>query len=77
MRIQAGWNFRKGQLQGEALELELEATLQVHFPMDSIEPVKKGEFGGDVIQRVLSPIGLPCGAILWETKRTKNWSAGW
>jgi hypothetical protein len=22
-------------------------------------------------------MGQPCGAILWETKRTKNWSDGW
>jgi hypothetical protein len=65
------------QLQGEALELELEATLQARFPMDSIEPVGKGEFGGDVIQRVAGPMGQTCGAILWESKRAKNWSDGW
>jgi hypothetical protein len=47
------------QLQGEALELELEATLQLHFPMDGIEPIGKGEFGGDVLQRVFSPTGRP------------------
>jgi hypothetical protein len=34
------------QLQGEALELELETTLQVNFPTDGIEAVGKGEFGG-------------------------------
>ena len=65
------------QLQGEALELELEKTLQAKFPMDSIEPVRKGEFGGDVVQRVVDPMGQACGAILWESKRTKNWSDGW
>lgn len=65
------------QLQGEVLELELEETLRSKFPFDNIEPVPKGEFGGDVIQRVVSPAGLSCGVILWESKRTKNWSDGW
>ena len=65
------------QLQGEALELELEAALSANFPFDSIEPVAKGEFGGDVLQKVVGPTGQPCGAILWESKRTKNWSDGW
>jgi hypothetical protein len=65
------------QLQGEALELELETSLQLNFPMDSIERVGKGEFGGDVTQRVFSPTMRACGAILWEFKRTKNWSDGW
>ena len=65
------------QLQGEALELELESTLRSKFPFDTIEPVAKGEFGGDVVQGVIAPTGLACGAILWESKRTKNWSDGW
>jgi len=65
------------QLQGEALELELESLLRGRFPRDLIEPVAKGEFGGDVLHRVLGPTGLACGAILWESKRTKAWSDGW
>jgi len=65
------------QLQGEVQELELETLLRDRFPLDSIEPVPKGEFGGDVLQRVTSPSGQPCGLILWESKRTKNWSDGW
>jgi len=65
------------QLQGEVQELELENLLRVKFPFDSIEPVAKGEFGGDVLQRVVSNTGQQCGAILWEAKRTKNWSDGW
>ena len=65
------------QLQGEVLELELEATLRAHFPVDRIEPVGKGEFGGDVLQGVVSTGGQACGALLWETKRTKNWADGW
>lgn len=65
------------QLQGEAMELALEEALRTKFPLDSIEPVAKGEFGGDVLQRVMNPLGQVCGAILWESKRTKNWSEGW
>jgi hypothetical protein len=65
------------QLQGEVLELELEATLRAHFPLDAVEPVRKGDFGGDVLQRVVGPAGQAYGAILWETKRTKNWTDGW
>jgi len=65
------------QLQGEVQELELENLLHLKFPFDSIEPVPKGEFGGDVIQKVISQSGQLCGSILWESKRTKNWSDGW
>ncbi len=65
------------QLQGEAHELELEATLRQKFAHDVIDPVPKGEFGGDLLQRVMGPGGQPCGVILWEAKRTKNWSDGW
>lgn len=65
------------QLQGEVQELELENLLRTKFPFDSIEPVPKGEFGGDVLQRVISQSGQHSGTILWESKRTKNWSDGW
>lgn len=65
------------QLQGEVQELELEALLRSKFPRDSIDPVPKGEFGGDAMQRVIGPLGLVCGTILWESKRTKNWSDSW
>ena len=65
------------QLQGEAQELELETTLRQKFPFDLIEPVGKGEFGGDLVHRVAGPSGQVCGTILWEAKRTKTWSDGW
>jgi hypothetical protein len=65
------------QLQGEVQELALEAALRARFPFDQIEPVPKGEFGGDTIQRVVGPGGILAGAILWESKRTKAWSDGW
>jgi hypothetical protein len=65
------------QLQGEVLELELENLLRTKFPFDTIDPVPKGEFGGDVLHRVVSTAGQSSGTILWESKRTKNWSDTW
>jgi hypothetical protein len=65
------------QLQGETLELELESLLRARFPRDLIEPVPKGECGGDVLQRVLGHAGQTCGTIIWESKRTKNWNEAW
>ncbi|MEJ2230341.1 MAG: DUF2130 domain-containing protein [Nitrospirales bacterium] len=65
------------QLQGEVQELELEALLTSKFPQDQIQPVAKGEHGGDVLHHVAGAFGQPCGTILWESKRTKNWSDGW
>ena len=65
------------QLQGEVQELELENLLRMKFPFDTIEPVPKGEFGGDVLHRVFSNNGQLGGTILWEFKRTKNWSDPW
>lgn len=65
------------QLQGEVLELELENLLRDRFPFDAIEPVPKGEFGGDVVQRVFGTNGQCAGVILWESKRTRNWNDAW
>jgi hypothetical protein len=65
------------QMQGEVLELELEESLKEEFQFDDIEPVAKGIKGGDIIQTVKTQSGRICGKILWETKRTKNWSDSW
>lgn len=65
------------QLQGEVQELEIENLLRSKFPFDVIEPVPKGEFGGDVLHRVVGSGGQSGGTILWEFKRTKNWSDTW
>jgi hypothetical protein len=73
---------RKGQVgsqqaQGDALELDFEASLRQSFVQDTIEPVKTGVRGGDLIQRVLGEIGRPVGSILWETKRAQVWGGDW
>lgn len=65
------------QAQGEAQELHLEGLLRANFARDVIDPVPKGEHGGDVLHRVVGPADQPCGTILWESKRTKNFSDSW
>lgn len=65
------------QLQGEVQEIELESLLRSSFLRDRIEPVPKGEHGGDALQRVHNEQGQFCGTILWESKRTQRWSDAW
>lgn len=65
------------QLQGEVLELAIEEGLARTFPLDTIEEVKKGMRGGDVLQRVVARGGQAAGIILWESKRAKDYSAQW
>lgn len=65
------------QLQGDAMEAEVCQLLSERFEHDTIARVQKGEFGGDVVHQVLSPSGLVCGTILWESKRTRSWSDAW
>jgi hypothetical protein len=65
------------QLQGEVLELDLEAQLAGNFPTDEIMDVPKGFEGADIIQKVKNKFGQMAGIIVWETKRTKKWDKGW
>jgi hypothetical protein len=65
------------QLQGEALEFELETSLRDKFPGDVIEAIPTGDFGGDIVQRVRNEAGRICGTMLWEAKSTKAWSNKW
>jgi hypothetical protein len=65
------------QLQGEVLELAIEESIRRAFPFDTIEEVKKGQRGGDVLHHVVTRTGQTAGVILWETKRAKDWSAQW
>ncbi len=65
------------QLQGEVLELDLETILRREFPIDEIKPVPKGMPGSDIIHVVRNGAGGGCGTIIWELKRTKNWSDTW
>jgi hypothetical protein len=65
------------QLQGDVQEADLAAILGRAFPRDEILRTTKGQNGADIVQRVLGSRGQQCGAILWESKRTKNWSDTW
>ena len=65
------------QLQGEIMELDLEKALAEAWRDDDIAPVPKGVNGADIAHTVRSPRGTDCGMILWEIKRTKNWTDGW
>jgi hypothetical protein len=65
------------QLQGEVQELLLENILHHTFPHDKIVPVGKGVRGADCIQTVCNPYGNECGKIIYESKRTANFSADW
>jgi hypothetical protein len=65
------------QLQGEVLELLLEELLQATFPFDKVEEVGKGVRGADCIQTVRNQFGTECGRIIYESKRTKDFSHDW
>jgi hypothetical protein len=65
------------QLQGEVQELMLEELLRSSFPFDSIEEVGKGVKGADCIQIVRNQFGQDCGKIIYESKRTKDFSNEW
>ena len=76
-QMQRKLNQNSQQLQGEVLELQLEETLRHAFADDLIEPIPKGVNGADIRQRVFNTKGSECGKIIWESKRTKNWTEGW
>jgi hypothetical protein len=65
------------QLQGEVQELMLEEILQATFPFDKIEEVGKGVRGADCIQTVRNQFGNEAGRIIYESKRTKDFSNEW
>jgi len=65
------------QLQGEVQELALEALLRNAFPFDVVSEVGKGVRGADCIQTVRNNFGQECGKIIYESKRTKDFSIEW
>ncbi len=65
------------QLQGEVMELALEQLLANAFPFDLISEVGKGVRGADCIQTVRNNFGNVCGKIIFESKRTKDFSQDW
>lgn len=65
------------QLQGEVQELALEEMLKSAFPFDLIEEVGKGIRGADCTQTIRNSFGQVCGKIVYESKRTKDFSRDW
>ncbi len=65
------------QLQGEVQELMLEDLLRQSFPYDTIEEVGKGVKGADCMLVVRNKYGQECGKIIFESKRTKDFSEQW
>ena len=65
------------QLQGEVQELALEQLLRDSFPFDVISEVGKGVRGADCVLTVRNNYGQECGKIIFESKRTKDFSEEW
>ena len=66
------------QTQGEGGEIFIEDVLEKAFPTDGISEVPKGTKGADVLQTVrFGPSSIDAGIIVWEGKRTKQWSNKW
>lgn len=65
------------QMQGEVQELAIEEELKSQFPFDLIEEVSKGVRGADCVQTVRNNLGVECGKIIYESKRTKAFSNEW
>lgn len=65
------------QMQGEVQELALEELLAHTYPFDTVTEVGKGIRGADCIQKVVNARQQLCGSIVYESKRTKNFSNDW
>ena len=68
---------KSGELEGEVLELAVENQLQNLHPRDNIKEVKRGNYGADIEQSVLTNTGSVAGKILWECKKHKKWQNSW
>jgi hypothetical protein len=65
------------QLQGEVQELILEEMLKASFPFDLVCEVGKGVRGADCILVIRNNLGVECGKIIFESKRTKHFDKNW
>lgn len=65
------------QMQGEIQEILLEELLAKTFPFDVISEVGKGIRGADCVQTVRTKLGATAGTIMYESKRTKDFSNEW
>jgi len=65
------------RFQGEVQELAIEELLERIYPFDLIKEVPKGIRGADCIQTVINSNQQECGSMVYESKRTKNFSNSW
>lgn len=65
------------QLQGEVQEIALQEMLKSAFPFDVVCEVGKGVRGADCLLTVRNSHGQECGKIIFESKRTKDFSNDW
>jgi len=65
------------QLQGEVQEIEIGRLLRELYVVDKITDVKNGQHGADLIHTVRNQAGIDCGAIYYESKRTKKFDPKW
>jgi hypothetical protein len=65
------------QVQGEAQELVLQDMLKAAFPFDVVCEVGKGVKGADCVLTIRNNLGQECGKIIFESKRTKDFSQEW
>lgn len=65
------------QIQGEVQELAIESWLKQHFPLDTIEQIKKGSRGADCLQAINTYNRTNIGSIYYESKRTKAFQPQW
>jgi len=65
------------QTQGEVQEIAIEEYLANTFVRDIVEEIAKGKRGGDCVHVVRDHYENECGRILYESKRTKHFSADW
>jgi hypothetical protein len=65
------------QLQGEAAELVIENFLKDKYKFDSIQEIKKGVKGADVLQIIHTREIADCGSIYYESKNTQDFKKEW
>ncbi|QOP46813.1 DUF2130 domain-containing protein [Sulfurimonas paralvinellae] len=65
------------QTQGEVQELAIEEYLATHYPLDTIEEIKKGQRGADCLQIINTQTMSNCAKIYYESKRTKDFQKSW
>lgn len=75
--LQEQASTKSGELEGEVLELAVENQLQNLHPRDNISEVKRGNYGADIEQSVLTNTGSVAGKIIWECKKHKKWQNSW